>query len=147
MGGVFLRDTTKPFTVKLHGNGAGNKGLRHGSGPSATNTFYGHRAYQTYTVVATFVTEHGNIQSAQLDVTVRPGPPDHLVIETTDDSTGALWNDSPRDLLTLGPSTQSSTVNGYTSTRPGARMVLRSTRHPLQTVPGRSLPLRQVKAG
>jgi hypothetical protein len=85
-----------------------NPGLRYGGGPSATNTFYGRRAYQDYTVIATYVDQYGNVQSAEMVVTVTPGPAHHIVIEASADSTGKLWSDSPRNLLTLGPNVQSS---------------------------------------
>ncbi len=68
-----------------------NPGLRYGTGPRGTNTFYGRRAYQTYTVIATFVDELGNVQSAELEVTVNPGPVDHLYIEDSPDSSAASF--------------------------------------------------------
>jgi len=80
-----------------------NPGLRNGAGPSAANTFYGRRAYQSYSIVAA-VAVSGSLTCADtVNVWVKPWRPDHLVLEASDDSTGKLWNDTPLDVLILAP--------------------------------------------
>lgn len=82
--------------------GTVNPPLKFGVGPRGINVFYGQQAWRTYTVTARFVDALGVTQTATMTVTVTPGPADHIVIESSDDSTGKLWSNSPRDLLVLG---------------------------------------------
>ncbi len=84
-----------------------NPGLRNGSGPSATNAFYGRRAYQTYSVIATYAPAEGDAVSDTVEVQVTAGWFDHMVLEATDDSTRKLWEDTPLDLIVMGPGVMS----------------------------------------
>lgn len=66
----------------------------------SSTTFYGERAYNTYTVTASVrdpVT--GEIFAEQLQVTVVPGPPEQLVIEA--DNSPDNWTPNPANRITL----------------------------------------------
>jgi len=77
---------------------AHNPGMSDNQG--ATSTFYGHRAWVTYTVTATLqdpVT--GQLYTKTMTVTVDPGPPTHVVIEP--DSIPDKWTPEAVDRLTM----------------------------------------------
>ncbi|MBD3393801.1 MAG: hypothetical protein GF418_16855, partial [Chitinivibrionales bacterium] len=68
-------------TWELVGNSA-NDPLSGGAGPSRTNTFTGTRAYETYTITATFVdSKTGDTFTASRDIKVGPGPASEVVVE------------------------------------------------------------------
>lgn len=85
-----------------------NPGLKLTGTPSSTNTFYGVRAYEDYTVEVSFVDDEGTEYSAEAVIHVDPGPPHHVVIEE-DSANIDKWVAKPKEKITIS-STENEAV-------------------------------------
>jgi fibro-slime domain-containing protein len=78
----------------------------------ASNVFYAIDAYKWYYVIGRFEDPEnpGRILVDTVQVYVKPGPSDHLLIESSPDSTVSLNSDNRLDSLTFSPSTLKDSV-------------------------------------